>query len=664
VLHFALAALLGPPALVPYLPEVVRPVAAREFGLDVSPDGATAITAFTSFEDRKHSAKVRVWDVAAGVVLTDLPLASADTITDLRFTPSGKSLVVALRGYSTPLALYHIDLKTGRELRRIPNLWGTVEVAEFSPDGLSVRVKTNAAPLVAKGKDRPGPLRLMTFHLETGEKLSDEPWEGLEHPSPLARTPNGKVSVGYHPDGKSRWGYDPKTGLYLIRDGAAAVVLPESKGADYTKLALSADGKVLVGRRREGAVEVIDVSTGKVLRPLAPDPQTVTVTAFADGGRLLFTAMYHWGWKQPRGGSRVCVWDLAAGELRQAVAFQETVLGVSPTPDGKRAVVLIADESGWRGFALIDAVTGKTIRTVPNPGKLHGAQASWGGKWVAASAPTADKKDVTVTLWNAQTGDVVRTFPLNSGTEHPWVSFRGEEAQLVTHGLKGTTLWDAASGKKVKEWQRDPKVDPERDTKTYWWMGIPHPTLPVGYTVAPTGNRRQSYNLSRTSETESKRVLHLWDHMSHPTVSADGKWITVYGGESPGYEVLVAPLDETGTPGEWRRWKGSEYRISSVAFSPDAKTLAIGGGDHVVRLWDVATNRVRATLYVPPAVGPATDWLAFTPEGYFAGSERGRTFLRFREVSARLPPTAETRPSSAAAKWHLPDKVRAAVGGK
>ena len=72
--------------------------------------------------------------------------------------------------------------------------------------------------------------------------------------------------------------------------------------------------------------------------------------------------------------------------------------------------------------------------------------------------------------------------------------------------------------------------------------------------------------------------------------------------------------------------------VYTVAFSPDGKTLATGGRDRVIRLWDVETGKLRASLWaispLDPDGGP-TEWAAFTPEGFHNGSARGRACLRF-----------------------------------
>ena len=57
--------------------------------------------------------------------------------------------------------------------------------------------------------------------------------------------------------------------------------------------------------------------------------------------------------------------------------------------------------------------------------------------------------------------------------------------------------------------------------------------------------------------------------------------------------------------------------VKSVAFSPDGKTLASGGGDNVIHLWDIDTGEINRTL-----IGH-THWvfsLAFSPDGKILAS--------------------------------------------
>src|SRR5207247_654115 len=58
--------------------------------------------------------------------------------------------------------------------------------------------------------------------------------------------------------------------------------------------------------------------------------------------------------------------------------------------------------------------------------------------------------------------------------------------------------------------------------------------------------------------------------------------------------------------------KGHSEYTRAIAFSPDGKTLASGGGDRTIKLWDVTTGVEQA--FLAGHTGPVWS-LAFSPDG-------------------------------------------------
>lgn len=91
--------------------------------------------------------------------------------------------------------------------------------------------------------------------------------------------------------------------------------------------------------------------------------------------------------------------------------------------------------------------------------------------------------------------------------------------------------------------------------------------------------------------------------------------------------------------------KGSAAFVTSLAFSPDGKTLYVGGWDKVVRAWTVDgenTFRLRDTFRVPvaPGLGGAIDAIAASVDGAWlaaAGNGATRNLAGFRERGIIVP---------------------------
>ena len=69
--------------------------------------------------------------------------------------------------------------------------------------------------------------------------------------------------------------------------------------------------------------------------------------------------------------------------------------------------------------------------------------------------------------------------------------------------------------------------------------------------------------------------------------------------------------------------KGRRATLRSLAYSPDGKTLASGGGDRAVKLWDVKTGKNTATFRVGPLGPSELRSVVFSPDGKTLASGAG-----------------------------------------
>ena len=525
-------------------------------------------------------------------------------ISEIRYSADGALLVVA-----TGIGIWLYDTTTYQEVALLTAHTGPVECLAFSPDG----------HLLASADDAG---TLLLWHRSTGaQKVLTR---GPRWASNLAFSPDGKILARGSGDTIRFW--DTITG----EEKDTLTGLPVHIG----DLSFSPDGKTIVNVTGGGEIYILDRITGEPQKTFAvPTTDHVFSTAFSPDGTMVAIGS--------RDGN-IYLSDLNTGELKFTLTgHSEDVERVTFSPDGK---ILASSSYIDETVRLWDVHTGEHRRTLTeHTGDIEGLAFSPDGKTLASSG----SGDGTIRFWDVRTGDqkhavTGHTESLNSVVFNPDGKFFASG-----YGDGSIRFWDAETGRHLKTFKKGYEASDlvfSEDGKTLAYAE----GLDIRLQDAGTGEEKMrltghtwgmhSMALSPAGDTlasgSEDMTIRLWDMRTGAhKKTLNGHQHRVYSvAFSPDGKTLASGSDDntirlwnvdtgeterilTGHAGEFEgidNGPSSVEGVKSVAFSPDGKTLASGGGDNVIHLWDMDTGKRKMTL-----VGH-THWvfsLAFSPDG-------------------------------------------------
>ncbi len=232
------------------------------------------------------------------------------------------------------------------------------------------------------------------------------------------------------------------------------------------------------------------------------------------------------------------------------------------------------------GHTLVSGSLDKTVRVWEiNFGQvLHVLKQHTDGIWCVAYSPdgrtvASGGRDSTVFLWNIVTGFPRHTLKLKSGVTS--LAFSPDGRTLVTGSHDSSVqIWSAETGALQRTWMGHTG----RVTSVAF--------SPAGDSVASSGvdgtvrfwNTSVSTNQLRF--TPFGQVTYLWSIAFSP----DGLWLA-------GAADKTIRLWNLTTQQQVRVFEGHTGAVSSVAFSPDGRTLASGDAHKLVQLWETSTGK-------------------------------------------------------------------------
>lgn len=450
-------------------------------------------------------------------------------------------------------------------------------------------------------------------------------WYHLTHlarkkPTPLEGHTAPVTAVAFSPDGRT---LATAGGKELKLWDAAAPKEPRTLDVGQSlqhSVAYSPDGKWLAhlsGRR----LSLWDARTPAEPKVFEVPFFSNASLAFAPDGKTVAVAVHE----------SVSLIDVAGGGAPETLPCPESDCNsVAYSPDGRTLA------SGGQGGVRLWDMTARPRKEL-TPLKLKSTP-----RGPVAFSPSGDLfaavDEQAVKLWDTSTmpwseKELVRTCADHSSNHTNLVL-------SLAFSPDGKTLASGSADKTAKLW----------DTRTGEVLQTPvmrHANYVFAVALSPDGRTLATGSADKTARLwdiawrEDEVPLTASDTVSCVALSPDGRTLAV----GTNNKNLVE-LWDTAARRRFKTLSRDDWKVSSLAFSPDGGTLIVESKEKPVTLWDAATwMEKEAALQLPPGATSAT----FSPDGAVAAVSRQSEELRLWDLQAkRWLPRLEGAPA------HLP----------
>lgn len=552
--------------------------------------------------------QLKLWDVTTGQHLKTIndPCEGYhdNQINDVQFSPDGKTIFILSRVYITRnsrgsswtgnVGIVNFRSVGAEEWKQLERTRQSLDDEGFS----SIFFSPDGKLLVTIDKSD-GKVDL--WDANTGEYINSLMGNDSSKINTVSFSENGRIIA--------TGGRDGTIHLWATKDGVHLIPFSGHKGS-INNIVFSPDGITILSEGSDNTVHLWDAMTGKLLKTINEYTEGISNVSFTPDGKTIASWSYD---------ETMRLWDASTGHLLKQYklnGLKGSVNSFQFSPNGNTFTATCT----WGMACLWGVATGKLLNTFSrHRHDIVQMDYSPDGNTIVSRS-----SDNSARLWNGNTGQLLSTLTGIKGKLYE-VDFSSDSAKLVTQSSENAVqVWDANTGQflntltgitgNVDGAYFSPNVntiitniyEEDRDDGVYLWDGKTgqHIEKLNGYSGAtslgsysPDGKIMAIVNghgsgVSLFDISKRQHLNTLTGHVSLPFCG--GGTISDVRFSCNG-QTIVTASGVDGTAIIWNSSTGERLKtlightdgVSSVAFSPDSKTLASGSNDGTILLWDV-----------------------------------------------------------------------------
>jgi len=560
-------------------------------------------------------------------------------IRDLFFTHDGNHLISA----SDDKTIRVWDIQTGKTVRMLRGQIGAgnegkIYVAALSSDNQWLAVGGWMGPTQNYKLEEIGVIRLI--HFPTGQ---------IKH---LLKGHNDVVySLNFSTNNKLiiSGGYDQTARIWDITSGNILHTLKGHTARIYA-VAFSPDNQFAVTGSFDHTLKLWQISDGTLQSTLKGHESYVSSVVYTPDGQYILSGSYD---------KTIRMWDGKTGRFIKVMASQNySADSLSVSLDG--TVVLTGHGYGYghRINNIFSIPSGKTIAKFE---KHESAVLATDISPDGSTAATGGGNDQRICLWNVHTGRETKKLIGNGKTIFS-VGF-SKDGRSIAWG----NTYEAINMFRYNMFRYCPLEhsfifqshsglfgpNPDAINKTDFILSINQ----KGSVSIQTGNNQihPILEILENNSVKHRIIRRSNDGVVHISYSLTPDGTMVISGGGSGY--LASYNTQTGE--KENEFIGHTGDVLAVAISPDGKLLVSGSSDQTIRLWEIETGKHLITLFY----GTDQEWVAWTPEGFFAASENGAKYVGYHLNRGTDQPADYVSVDQLYSLFYRPDLVNQKIMG-